>query len=64
VICTGTYLESRIFVGDVNYAAGPDGMLAASGLSAALSRIGVKLMRFKTGTPSRVLKSTIDLDVL
>ena len=64
VICTGTYLESRIFVGDVNYSAGPDGMLAASGLSAALSRIGVKLMRFKTGTPSRVLKSTIDLDVL
>ena len=64
IICTGTYLESRIFVGDVNYAAGPDGMLAARGLSAALLRIGVKLMRFKTGTPSRVLKSTIDLDSL
>ena len=64
IISTGTYLESRIFVGDVNYAAGPDGMLAARGLSAALERIGVKLMRFKTGTPSRVLKSTINLDVL
>ena len=64
IICTGTYLESRIFVGDVNYAAGPDGMLAARGLSAALERIGVALMRFKTGTPSRVLKSTIDLDSL
>ncbi len=64
IICTGTYLESKIFVGDVNYDAGPDGMLAARGLSAALERIGVKLMRFKTGTPSRVLKSTIDLDSL
>ena len=64
IICTGTYLESRIFVGDVNYSAGPDGMLASRGLSAALERIGVKLMRFKTGTPSRVLKSTIDLDSL
>ena len=64
ILSTGTYLESRIFVGDVNYSAGPDGMLAAKGLSAALERIGVKLMRFKTGTPSRVLKSTINLDVL
>ena len=64
IICTGTYLESKIFVGDVNYDAGPDGMLAARGLSAALERIGIKLMRFKTGTPSRVLKSTIDLDSL
>ena len=64
ILSTGTYLESRIFVGDVNYSAGPDGMLAARGLSAALERIGVKLMRFKTGTPSRVLKSTINLDAL
>ena len=64
VIATGTYLESKIFVGDVNYSAGPDGMLAAKGLSAALERIGVSLMRFKTGTPARVLRSTIDLDVL
>ena len=64
ILSTGTYLESRIFVGDVNYSAGPDGMLAAKGLSAALERIGVKLMRFKTGTPSRVLKSTINLDAL
>ena len=64
ILSTGTYLESRIFVGDVNYSAGPDGMLAAKGLSAALERIGVKLMRFKTGTPARVLKSTINLDIL
>ena len=64
IISTGTYLESRIFVGDVNYSAGPDGMLAAKGLTAALERIGVRLMRFKTGTPARVLRSTINLDAL
>ena len=64
VICSGTYLESRIFVGDVNYASGPDGFLAASGLSASLERMGIKLLRFKTGTPSRVKRSSIDLDSL
>ena len=64
VICTGTYLESRIFIGDVNYESGPDGFLASKGLSSAISDLGVKMMRFKTGTPSRVKRSTIDLDVL
>ena len=64
IICTGTYLDSRIFVGDVNYASGPDGFLAAKGLSNALQRIGLKLMRFKTGTPARVNKRSIDLSDL
>lgn len=64
VICTGTYLESRVFVGDRNYSSGPDGFLAASGLSAALEREGIALRRFKTGTPARVKGSTIDLSVL
>ncbi len=64
VICTGTYLESRIFVGDKNFSSGPDGMLAASGLSASLEREGIRLMRFKTGTPARVKRSSIDLSVL
>lgn len=64
IICSGTFLDSRIFVGDVNYPAGPDGMLAAKGLSDALRREGIELMRFKTGTPARVKKQTIDLDVL
>ena len=64
VICSGTYLDSRIFVGDVNYSSGPDGFLAASGLSASLEKLGVKLLRFKTGTPSRVKRSSIDLDSL
>ncbi len=64
IICTGTYLEGRIFVGDKNYESGPDGFLAAKGLSAALEREGVALMRFKTGTPARVKRASIDLDVL
>lgn len=64
VICSGTYLDSRIFVGDVNYESGPDGFLAARGLSASLERLGVKLLRFKTGTPSRIKKSTIDFSEL
>ena len=65
IICSGTYLESRIFVGDRNFSSGPDGLLAASGgLSKALEREGIRLMRFKTGTPARVKKSSIDLSVL
>ncbi|MBP3370796.1 MAG: tRNA uridine-5-carboxymethylaminomethyl(34) synthesis enzyme MnmG [Clostridia bacterium] len=60
VICTGTYLESRVFIGDVNYESGPDGFLAAKGLTACLSELGIKLMRFKTGTPSRVNRRSID----
>ena len=64
VICTGTYLDGRIFVGDVHYASGPDGFLAATGLSGALRRLGIELMRFKTGTPSRVKRSTIDYSSL
>ena len=64
IICSGTFLDSRIFVGDVNYPAGPDGMLAARGLSDALRREGISLMRFKTGTPARVKRASIDLDAL
>ena len=64
IICSGTFLDSRIFVGDVNYPAGPDGMLAARGLSDALRREGISLMRFKTGTPARVRRASIDLDAL
>ena len=64
IICGGTFLNGRIFVGDVNYPAGPDGLLEARGLTDSLLENGVKLMRFKTGTPVRVKRSTIDLSVL
>ena len=64
VIATGTYLESAIFVGDVSYEAGPDGLLPSKGLSASLQSLGIQLARFKTGTPARVKRQTIDLDAL
>ena len=64
VIATGTFLESEIFVGDRVFSAGPDGMTAARGLSAALRRLGIELMRFKTGTPARVHRRSIDFDSL
>ncbi len=64
ILATGTYLAGRIFVGDKNYSAGPDGMLPANALTASLLENGIKIMRFKTGTPARVKKSTINLDVL
>ncbi|MBQ7363101.1 MAG: tRNA uridine-5-carboxymethylaminomethyl(34) synthesis enzyme MnmG [Clostridia bacterium] len=64
IIATGTYLESEIFVGDKVFSAGPDGMLAARGLSASLSSLGVSIRRFKTGTPARVHRRSIDFSVL
>ncbi len=64
IIATGTYLKGKIFIGHVNYEAGPDGMLPADKLTASLLENGVKIMRFKTGTPPRVKKSTIDFSVL
>ncbi|MBQ9750649.1 MAG: tRNA uridine-5-carboxymethylaminomethyl(34) synthesis enzyme MnmG [Clostridia bacterium] len=64
IICGGTFLNGRIFVGDVSYPAGPDGLLDAKGLSDSLLANGIKLMRFKTGTPARVKKSTIDFSQL
>ena len=64
VIATGTFLESAIFVGNVSYEAGPDGMLPAKGLSASLLSNGVRLLRFKTGTPARVKRSSIDFSKL
>ena len=64
IIASGTFLESEIFVGDKVYSAGPDGMLAAKGLSAALVREGIKLQRFKTGTPARVHRRSVKLESL
>ena len=64
VIAAGTFLESQIFVGDKVYSAGPDGMMPAKGLSSSLTRLGITLQRFKTGTPARVHKRSIDLDRL
>ena len=64
ILATGTFLESQIFVGDKVYYAGPDGMTAARGLSESLRSAGIELMRFKTGTPARVSRRSINLDIL
>ncbi len=64
IIATGTFLDSKIFVGDKVFSAGPDGLMPAVGLSAALSRLGLTLQRFKTGTPARVHLRSVDLSAL
>ena len=64
ILATGTYLAGAIFIGSYTVPSGPDGMLPANALSASLSAAGVRLMRFKTGTPARVARRSIDLSRL
>lgn len=64
VIATGTYLGGKIFVGDASFASGPDGHHAAIGLTECLQKAGVSLRRFKTGTPARVNRRSIDFSNL
>ena len=60
VIATGTFLKGRIIIGDVNYESGPDGLFPARELTKCLTDQGIRIMRFYTGTPARVLSSSID----
>ncbi len=62
VIATGTYLKGKVIIGDVSYESGPDGVFPANDLSQSLLDIGVELRRFKTGTPARINKNSMDLD--
>ena len=64
IIATGTYLGGKIFVGEVSYESGPDGIFPATKLGKSLKNLGLPLRRFKTGTPARVLKSSIDFSEL
>ena len=64
ILATGTFLGGRIYVGDVSYAGGPDGMFPATALADALKRLGVPTRRFKTGTPARVNRRSIDFSGL
>ncbi len=64
ILATGTYLKGRIYVGEVNYESGPDGMFPSVGLEESLLKLGLPLRRFKTGTPARVLRSSIDFSEL
>lgn len=60
VLATGTYLKARIIIGEVNYSGGPSGLFPANELSDSLIEAGVKLRRFKTGTPARINKRSVD----
>ena len=64
IIATGTYLGGKIFIGEVSFESGPDGVFPATFLGDSLRKLGIPTRRFKTGTPTRVKKSTIALDKL
>ena len=64
ILATGTYLGGKIYVGDVSYESGPDGMFPSKYLPDSLERLGMSIRRFKTGTPARVLKSSINFEGL
>ncbi len=60
IVATGTYLKGKIFIGEYSKESGPDGVAAANELSEALKRMGIELIRFKTGTPARINRRSID----
>lgn len=60
ILSTGTYLKGKIFIGEVSYESGPDGVFPANSLSKSLRDAGIEIVRFKTGTPARVNKRSID----
>lgn len=60
IVASGTFLGGRIIIGDVSYEGGPDGMFPAKRLTGCLKDMGIKLMRFKTGTPARINSRSVD----
>ncbi len=64
ILSTGTYLEGRIIIGETSYSGGPDGLFPSNGLSESIKELGVEMRRFKTGTPTRVHKRSIDFSNL
>lgn len=60
ILATGTYLKGKIYIGEVSYESGPDGVFPANKLSESLKKLGIEIVRFKTGTPARVNKKSID----
>ncbi len=64
IIASGTYLKGKIIIGELQYSGGPDGMFPADSLSVCLRNAGIELMRFKTGTPARVRRSSVDFSVM
>lgn len=62
ILTTGTYMDSRVIIGDVSYNGGPNGLFPSTGLSNNLRALKIELMRFKTGTPARIDKRTVDFE--
>ena len=60
ILCTGTYLRGKIFIGENSFEGGPDGVFPSKKLSEVLENLNIKLIRFKTGTPARINKNSID----
>ena len=60
ILATGTYLKGKIFIGETSYESGPDGVAAANNLSDVLKKLGIEIQRFKTGTPARINRNSID----
>ena len=60
ILATGTYLKGKIFIGETSFESGPDGVFPANKLSDILKKLGINLVRFKTGTPARINKNSID----
>ncbi|KOM95465.1 tRNA uridine 5-carboxymethylaminomethyl modification protein [Clostridium botulinum] len=60
ILCTGTYLKGKIIIGDIIYSSGPSGLYPANDLSQSLLDLGINLRRFKTGTPARINKRSVD----
>lgn len=64
IISTGTFLKGRIIIGDVSYSGGPDGLFPANKLSDSFRELGIELLRFKTGTPARINKRSVDFSIM
>ncbi|MFV0399502.1 MAG: tRNA uridine-5-carboxymethylaminomethyl(34) synthesis enzyme MnmG [Oscillospiraceae bacterium] len=64
ILCTGTFLNGTVYVGDITYSSGPDGLHASNRLTESLKKLGIPLRRFKTGTPARVHRDSIDFSKL
>lgn len=64
ILCTGTYLKGKIIIGETSYESGPNGMQAAADLSQSLLDLGIELRRFKTGTPARVHRRSINFSAM
>ena len=60
IVATGTYLKSKIYIGEFSKESGPDGVFPANSLSAVLKNLGIEILRFKTGTPARINRKSID----